>query len=326
MVHAGSIGTSVTFKYDPFGRRIYKSSSAGTSVFAYDGDNLIEETNSSGTAVAQYSQTQNIDEPLAMLRSSATSYFHADGLGSITSLSNSAGSIANTYTYDSFGKLTASTGSLVNPFQYTARESDTETGLYYYRARYYDLNVGRFLREDSIRFNAGINFYAYVGNDPGQFVDPYGSCPPKKSCGIKKAPEYNVSGTVPGGTGFSWGAEFLRDPTHDPRCCEVRQWIDWDRGRPPAGFDPPSDYGPNYWYEDRDAKGKRYGRRTGPHHEGNGPGNWNSPFNYCTLTGCYGYDRPSFPHHTVLRFFLEVVDVCNGGTTIYKSATLIVDF
>jgi hypothetical protein len=68
-VHAGSIVTSVSFKYDPLGRRIYKSSSAATSIFAYDGDNLIEETNSSGTAVARYSQTQNIDEPLAMLRS-----------------------------------------------------------------------------------------------------------------------------------------------------------------------------------------------------------------------------------------------------------------
>src|SRR5207245_10856563 len=123
----GSGGT-VTFKYDPFGRRIYKSSSSGTSVYAYDGDNLVEETNSSGAVGARYEDTQNIDEPLAMLRSGATSYFHADGLGSVTSLSSSAGSIANTYTYDSFGKLTASTGSLVNPFQYTARESDTESG------------------------------------------------------------------------------------------------------------------------------------------------------------------------------------------------------
>ena len=113
-------GGMVTFKYDPFGRRVYKSSTSSTSVYAYDGDNLIEETNATGGVVARYEQTQNIDEPLAMLRSSATSYFHADGLGSITSLSNAAGSIANTYTYDSFGKLTASTGSLVNPFQYTS--------------------------------------------------------------------------------------------------------------------------------------------------------------------------------------------------------------
>ena len=57
---------TVTFKYDPFGRRIYKSSSAGTSVFAYDGDNLVEEMNSYGTAAARYAGGLNIDEPLAM--------------------------------------------------------------------------------------------------------------------------------------------------------------------------------------------------------------------------------------------------------------------
>src|SRR5208282_4419745 len=57
---------TVSFKYDPFGRRIYKSSSSGTSVFAYDGDNLIEETNSTGSAAARYSPGLNIDEPLAM--------------------------------------------------------------------------------------------------------------------------------------------------------------------------------------------------------------------------------------------------------------------
>ncbi len=169
----GSGGT-VNFKYDPLGRRIYKSSSSGTSIYAYDADNLVEETNSSGTAVARYAQGLSIDEPLALLRGGATSFYDADGLGSVTSLSNAAGSIANTYTYDSFGKVTASTGSLVNPFQYTARESDTETGLYYYRARYLDPWTGRFLREDPARFNAGPNFYAYVGNSPISYLDPFG--------------------------------------------------------------------------------------------------------------------------------------------------------
>lgn len=70
--------------------------------------------------------------------------------------------------------LTASTGSLVNPFQYTARESDTETGLYYYRARYYDPNVGRFLSEDPSRPDEAIDFYAYVSNNPTNFADPRG--------------------------------------------------------------------------------------------------------------------------------------------------------
>jgi RHS repeat-associated protein len=165
---------TVSFKYDPFGRRIYKSSSNGTSIYAYDGDNLVEETNSSGAVVARYSQTQNIDEPLAMLRSGATSYFHADGLGSVTSLSNGAGSLAQTYGYDSFGKQTSSSGSLTNPFQYTARESDTETGLFYYRARYYDPSGGRFISEDPLGFKASANFYAYVSNSPIDWIDPTG--------------------------------------------------------------------------------------------------------------------------------------------------------
>ena len=75
-----------------------------------------------------------------MLRSATTSYYkyyNADGLGTVTSLANSAGVLAQTYTFDSFGKQTASSGSLTNPFRYTARESDSETNLYYYRARYY---------------------------------------------------------------------------------------------------------------------------------------------------------------------------------------------
>jgi RHS repeat-associated protein len=169
----GSGGT-VSFKYDPFGKRIFKSSSTGTSIYAYDGTNLIEETNSSGAVVARYSQALKIDEPLAMLRGSTTSYYQADGLGSITSLSNAAGSLAQTYSYDSFGKQTNSSGSLTNPLQFTGRELDPETNLYFYRARYFDQSVGRFLSEDRLRFYGGINFYPYVANDPLNYVDPSG--------------------------------------------------------------------------------------------------------------------------------------------------------
>jgi RHS Repeat len=89
----GSGGT-VNFKYDPFGRRIEKITPSGTSIYAYDGDNLIEETDGSGTAVARYTGGQNIDEPLAMLRAGATSFYEQDGLGSVTSLTNAAGAAA----------------------------------------------------------------------------------------------------------------------------------------------------------------------------------------------------------------------------------------
>ena len=167
-------GGTVSFKYDPFDRRIYKSSSSGTSVFAYDGDNLIEEANTSGAAQARYLQGLNIDEPLAMLRSASTSYYNADGIGSITSVASSAGALTNTYTYDSFGKLSASTGSLTNPFRYTAREFDSETNLQFSRSRYYEPGAGRFLTEDPMQFKAGYNFYSYVLNDPLNFFDPWG--------------------------------------------------------------------------------------------------------------------------------------------------------
>jgi len=67
--------------------------------------------------------------------------------------------------------------SQVNPFQYTARESDTETGLYYYRARYYDPTAGRFLSEDPLRVRAGVNFYRYVRNNVVNRRDPSGLAP-----------------------------------------------------------------------------------------------------------------------------------------------------
>ena len=127
-----------------------------------------------GNVLARYTQGNEIDEALAEFRSSTTSYYEADGLGTISSLSNSAGALAKTYTYDSFGKLTASTGTLTNPFQYTGREFDPEIGIYEYRHRYYDQNVGRFLNEDPIAFDGGLNFYRYVNNNPAILVDPMG--------------------------------------------------------------------------------------------------------------------------------------------------------
>ena len=173
-------GGTVTFKYDPFGRRVQKASAGGTVNYLYDGRNLLEEVGTSGSVLARYTESahdtggRHLDEPLAELRSGTTSYYQQDGLGSVTSLSNGAGALANTYTYDSFGKLAASTGTLTNPFQYTARELDSETGIYQYRFRYYDQNAGRFLSEDPIAFAGGINFYPYVTNDPLDIVDPFG--------------------------------------------------------------------------------------------------------------------------------------------------------
>ncbi|HEV2233469.1 MAG TPA: RHS repeat-associated core domain-containing protein [Terriglobia bacterium] len=166
-------GTVLHYQYDPFGRRIF---SDGTGrIFVYDGDNVIENLDLTGKVVARYTQGLGIDEPLEVFGSGASSYYEADGLGSITSLTSASGAVANTYNYDSFGNQTASTGSVSNRFYFTARENVAKTGLLYYRARYYDPSVGRFLNEDPAELSGGdINVYRYVSDDPVDWIDPDG--------------------------------------------------------------------------------------------------------------------------------------------------------
>jgi RHS repeat-associated protein len=200
MVSAAVPGTgTVTFKYDPLGRRIQKSSPLGTTNYLYDGINLIEELDSAGNVLARYTHGAVIDEDLSMLRNGATSYYQADATGSITSLSNSAGTLANTYMYDTFGNLTISTGTLTNPFQYTGREFDLDSGLYYYRARYYNVQLGRFISEDPAGFAGGQNFYAYAKNRPTNLIDPTGLFTVRN--GIREHDTLNIDSVCGPGTG-----------------------------------------------------------------------------------------------------------------------------
>jgi YD repeat-containing protein len=93
--------TTVTFKYDPFGKRIEK----GGSVYLYDGANLIEEADASGNLTAGYVFGSGIDEPLAVNRGATWEFYQADGLGSITSLCTTTGTVSDSFVYDSFGTV-----------------------------------------------------------------------------------------------------------------------------------------------------------------------------------------------------------------------------
>jgi RHS repeat-associated protein len=104
------------------------------------------ETNSTGTVQAVYNYGNGL---ISMKRAGANTYYNYDGLGSTRQLTNSGGSVAVSYTYDSIGNLIASSGSSANPYGFTGQQQFGEAdSLVFLRARYYDPKIGRFISRD----------------------------------------------------------------------------------------------------------------------------------------------------------------------------------
>jgi RHS repeat-associated protein len=169
---------TVNYKYDALGRRVERlvdRSHATDDVqrYVYDGQDVIEDLDDNDQVVTSYFNGPGIDNKLRQTDSTnGNLYFTTDHLGSTTALTDDTGQLVESITYDSFGN---SAGSSFTRYTYTGREFDTDTGLYYYRARWYDPQIGRFLSEDPIGFQGGdINLYGYVNNDPTKFRDPTG--------------------------------------------------------------------------------------------------------------------------------------------------------
>jgi RHS repeat-associated protein len=138
--------------------------------FSYDRADVVIDKNSDGTST-EYLNGPGIDNKLRQKSKTATYYYVTDHLGSITALTDTKGKVIEKISYDSFGD---STGSTRTRYGYTQRERDSLTGLIYYRARWYDPQLGRFISEDPIEFEGGSNWYAYVDNNPLRYIDPLG--------------------------------------------------------------------------------------------------------------------------------------------------------
>ena len=96
-----------------------------------------------------------------------------DALGSVVAQTDEDQQPINWYSYSPYGEVATIGNDEQNPVQYTGRENDG-AGLYYYRARYYDPVLKRFISEDPIGLGGGINHFAYVEGNPLSMIDPYG--------------------------------------------------------------------------------------------------------------------------------------------------------
>jgi RHS repeat-associated protein len=156
---------SATFAYDPLGRRASFSKGSLTRTYFYDGLDALSDGN------AKFLHGAGIDEPLQVDSPTLSSSYLQDHLGSTSQLANALNGQSQTrYEYNSYGKLEgdAVNSSLTNPYTYTGREDDG-TGLYYYRARYYDSELEAFISQDPLG-----DAQRYVGGNPLKFIDPQG--------------------------------------------------------------------------------------------------------------------------------------------------------
>jgi RHS repeat-associated protein len=198
-------GTYATYRYDGLGRRIEKNVNGKITRYVYDNEDIILEYDGENRLVAEYLHGPGIDEPIRMERNGEVYYFIPDAFGSIRALVDTQGYIRQMYEYDAFGEIVQVLDeegasipiedAIPNPYTFTGREYDPETGLYYYRARYYDPSLGRFLQEDPLleksllpdSFWRGLYLgpsttilfslphpYTYVRNNPVNWIDPFG--------------------------------------------------------------------------------------------------------------------------------------------------------
>jgi RHS repeat-associated protein len=183
--NAGVVVRSSSYVYDVFDRRIGKtvdldgvgSQVATTERYVYDGDHIALVFDSQGNQLQRFLYGTKVDQVLVQENSDGSLYWAlSDHQGSVRDVVDGQGNVLNHIVYDSFGNVKSETNAGIDfRFGYTGRELDAETGLYYYRARYYDSQTGQFIGQDPLSFGGGdFNPYRYVRNSAINLTDPSG--------------------------------------------------------------------------------------------------------------------------------------------------------
>lgn len=172
----GSVVAS--YRYDAFGRRISKDASGQTRYYLWDNRQIASEMDGAGNTLVEYSYYPGTDNLHAVSTPDGNVYYAAHGEQSdvVGLIRGSDKTVQAQYAYRPFGTPERNDLGVAGNMRWRGLPYDAETGLYYVRARYYDAETGRFLSEDPIGLDGGINQYAFGGNDPINHRDPSGLC------------------------------------------------------------------------------------------------------------------------------------------------------
>ncbi|HLH56260.1 MAG TPA: PKD domain-containing protein [Verrucomicrobiae bacterium] len=175
---AGAVTQTIEYMYDALNRRIARRLNGSWVFFLLDRDNAWADADGgTGAISARYLLGNRTDEMLARFwPGRGVDWYLGDNLGTVRDVVSSSGAVANHVEYDAFGQvLSQSAVDLGDRFLFAGREWDADSGLYYFRARYYSPSLGRFIGQDPSGFDAGdFNLYRYVKNSPLGSRDPTG--------------------------------------------------------------------------------------------------------------------------------------------------------
>ena len=163
-------GDHIKNSYTPLGLRYKKEVNGVVSRYIVDDWNIIAEVDKENNIKSREVRGYEL---LKKEVENKDYFYHTNEHGDVTYLSNIAGEIENSYSYDVFGNIRKRKENIENIFKYAGEQLDEETEQYYLRARYYNPTIGRFTQEDVYR-DDGLNLYVYVINNPLLWVDPSG--------------------------------------------------------------------------------------------------------------------------------------------------------